>query len=221
MEPTAIDPTGSAASYSVAEQVLGKDDFLRLLVAKLGNQDPLKPADDTEFVAQLATFSSLEQLISVNKNLENLASAQNQLINAQALTLIGKDALVASPGSMTVRNGVPDQMVYAMPRAAGEATLKLIGPDGTTVRTFQLETTPSGSVTIDWDGTDQDGDPVPDGDYRIEVEAKDTQGEPMDVPVFLSVSIDAVHFRDGAVSLISGDREIPFEAILEIRAGRG
>jgi flagellar basal-body rod modification protein FlgD len=216
-----VDPAAAPPSLVFADKLLGKDDFLRLLVAKLENQNPLEPAEDTEFVAQLATFSSLEQLITVNDNLESLGVAQGQLINAQALTLIGKQALVESPGSLTIRNGVPDEIVYAMPVEAGSATLRVLGPDGQVVRTFELETTPQGSVTIDWDGTDEAGNALADGDYRIEVEAMDAEGEPLDVPVFLSVSIDAVHFLGGTIALISGNREIPFEAILEIRAGRG
>jgi flagellar basal-body rod modification protein FlgD len=221
MTTTPIDAATSSPATAFAQAVLGKDDFLRLLVAKLENQNPLAPAEDTEFVAQLATFSSLEQLITVNDNLESLAATQGQLINAQALTLIGKRALVESPGKLTIDGGVPDELVYAMPAQAGSATLRILGPDGEVVRSFTLDPTPAGSVTIDWDGTDGAGNPLPDGDYEIEVEATDASGEPIDVPVFLSVSIDAVHFLGGSITLVSGNREIPFEAILEIRGGRG
>jgi flagellar basal-body rod modification protein FlgD len=220
MTTTPIDAATPAPGLSIPSELLGKDDFLRLLVAKLENQNPLEPAEDSEFVAQLATFSSLEQLISVNQNLESLGVAQNQLINAQALTLIGKRALVESPGSLTVKNGVPDEIVYAMPPDARSATLRIVAQDGTVVRSFSLDPTPDGSVTIPWDGKDDSGSLVADGDYEIEVEAVDGQGKPVDVPLFLSVAIDAVHFLGGSIMLVSANREIPFESILEIRAGR-
>jgi flagellar basal-body rod modification protein FlgD len=68
---------------------LGKEDFLQLLVAQLTHQDPTNPMQDTEFVAQLATYSGLEQQMNVNKNLEKLIASQNMAMAAQATSLIG------------------------------------------------------------------------------------------------------------------------------------
>src|SRR5210317_754089 len=71
--------------------VMGKDDFLNLLITQLQNQDPLKPTDSTEFTAQLAQFSSLEQLGNVNENLKQLQDFQASINNSQAVSLIGKE----------------------------------------------------------------------------------------------------------------------------------
>lgn len=80
---------------------LGKEDFLKLLVAQLTQQDPTNPMSDTEFVSQLATYSSLEQQMNTNKNLETLIAA-NRVANVSAATAcIGK--LVGYVDS----NGVP------------------------------------------------------------------------------------------------------------------
>ncbi len=80
-----IDPTqsssssnaasGSSALYSSRETGLGRDAFLKLLITQLQNQDPTKPKDDTEFISQMATFSSLEQLTAMNKTLEAIGGA--------------------------------------------------------------------------------------------------------------------------------------------------
>jgi flagellar basal-body rod modification protein FlgD len=228
MDATVLDPVLAAtAAYEAKEaqeagaaQSLGKDEFLRLLIAQLENQDPLNPLEDTEFVAQLATFSSLEQLMGANTNLENIAIGQASLINAQALDLIGKEALMESGDEIRIRNGKPDGLVYAVPRPASSATLTVYSADGTPARVFDLERNPSGRITLDWDGTDSDGNVLPDGDYRIEIHATDLEGEPMALAVFQSIPIDGVHFGDGGIALISGDREIPFELIMEIRAGQ-
>ena len=69
---------------------LGKEDFLTLLVAQLQNQDPMNPEDATEFTAQLAQFSSLEQLFNINESMESLASAQIQSDRFATMDLIGK-----------------------------------------------------------------------------------------------------------------------------------
>jgi flagellar basal-body rod modification protein FlgD len=79
---SSIDSVGSnqqtsqqaSTSLSAANSQLGTTDFLKLLVAQLQNQDPLNPADSQQFASQLATFSSLEQLVSINKNVTKLAT---------------------------------------------------------------------------------------------------------------------------------------------------
>jgi len=221
MNPS-IDPVTTAAASagtSLPTQSLGRDEFLRLLVTKLQNQDPLNPSEDTEFISQLATFSSLEQLISVNDNLQTIGVSQGQLINAQALNLIGKEALVESGNEVRIKDGVPDKIVYAMPRQADEASLTIRDPQGAIVRTIALQKDPQGRVTLDWDGKDEQGKLLPDGDYQIELHVTDTKGEPMAIGLYRSLRIDGVAFVDGDISLVSGDREIPFELILEIREG--
>lgn len=70
-------------------ETLGKDDFLKLLVAQLTHQDPTNPMQDTEFVAQLATYSGLEQQMNMNKNLETLIASNNANTAASAVSLIG------------------------------------------------------------------------------------------------------------------------------------
>lgn len=211
-------PQNTAAATSAP--ALGRDDFLALLVAKLENQDPLDPAGDTEFVSQLATFSSLEQLIDVNDNLQGIGQGQALLVNSQALGLIGKEALVEAGGEVRIKNGEPETLVYAVPREANAVTMTIRDANGVTVRTLDLQTSPNGRVTVDWDGKDQDGNPLPDGDYKVEITATDTNDEPMIVPLFRSLPIDGVSFLAGGIALISGDREIPFETIFEFRAGR-
>lgn len=210
----------AAAAEAAGANALGREEFLKLLIAQLENQDPMQPAQDTEFVAQLATFSSLEQLITANDNLELLSLGQANLINSQVLNLIGKEALMESDGQIRIVQGAPEQIVYALPRAAQEATLTIYGPDGIPVRVLELEKTPSGRVTVDWDGLDDEGEPLSDGEYRFAVQARDLDGSPMSVAVFESLPIDGVTFADTGITLVSGDREIPFELIMEIRSAQ-
>lgn len=226
MEALNFDPVGDVIAARDAQAQaqalpggLGRDEFLKLLVAQLENQDPLEPAKDTEFVAQLATFSSLEQLISANDNLTALAVGQSNLINSQALGLIGKDALVEAGDEIRIAQGNPDQIVYALPRQANAATLTIYNQDGTPIRVFDLQTTPNGRIELDWDGTDAEGNAVADGSYRFEVNATDTEGEPLALALFRSLPIEGVNFGSEGVSLVSGDQTISFATILEIRAG--
>jgi flagellar basal-body rod modification protein FlgD len=77
-------PSGQAR---VVTKNLDKDAFLRLLVEQLKNQDPMNPQDSSEFIAQLATFSSLEQLTNLNDGVQRMKHCQDMM---QASTLIGK-----------------------------------------------------------------------------------------------------------------------------------
>jgi len=209
----------ASAQAALAPSELGREDFLRLLIAQLENQDPMQPAKDTEFVAQLATFSSLEQLISANERLDALGVGQASLINAQALDLIGKNALVEAGGTVRVDGGVPEQLVYVVPRPLESVTLGIRAADGTLLRTFELENSPNGRITLDWDGTDEQGVPLANGSYDIVINATDSTGAPAAIALFKSLPIDGVNFSSEGIALVSGDREIPFGMIMEIRAG--
>jgi flagellar basal-body rod modification protein FlgD len=97
--PTASTaPAASAAPAAPGATALGKDDFLKLLTAQLANQDPLQPVDNQAFVAQLAQFSSLEQLQGVSARLDDLLLATNASTQVTAASLVGK--------TVEYRNGV-------------------------------------------------------------------------------------------------------------------
>lgn len=69
---------------------LGKDDFMKLLIAQLQNQDPTNPMKDTEFIAQMAQFSSLEQMMNMGKSFESFAEGQQQMQLIQYNSFVGK-----------------------------------------------------------------------------------------------------------------------------------
>ena len=71
--------------------VMGKDDFMKLLIAQLQNQDPTNPMKDNEFIAQMAQFSALEQTMNLSKSFEKFAEAQNQSQLIQYNSFVGKD----------------------------------------------------------------------------------------------------------------------------------
>lgn len=110
MEITASNNV-SQLSQSGLNKTLGKDDFLKLFTSQLRFQDPLKPLDSTEFTAQMAQFSSLEQLFNLNNNMERLIVFQQSLNNGFATSLIGKlvktdDGVTAKITGVSFDNGI-------------------------------------------------------------------------------------------------------------------
>lgn len=217
---TTLNPlagTGSSPTQQTPSNSLGQNEFLKLLVAKLENQDPLNPAQDTEFIEQLATFSSLEQQIATNENLELMIQGQGTLINSQALSLLGKEALSDSDGQIEVRDGEPEKIVYELPEGATGAELEIRDSEGFLVRKIALDGEPGVRHDLEWDGTDDNGDLLEDGEYSISVVATDGSGEELTVNLFEALKIDGVKFVNGGIALISRDREIQMSAILEFR----
>lgn len=90
-----------AVNGRTASQELGKDDFLKLLLTQLSNQDPTRPMENTEFIAQMAQFSSLEQMTNMSTEFAKLANVLN---SNEAVSLLGKNVTI-STGDTSV-NGV-------------------------------------------------------------------------------------------------------------------
>lgn len=121
---TTTAPTATTGTSSKkADQILGKDDFLKLMVAQMKNQDPMNPADDKDNIAQMAQFSSLEQIT-------NLATATQDLANRLSLTqnvgLLGHTVTYTGTDGASV-SGTVDGLALAKD---GSATLSVAGQSG-------------------------------------------------------------------------------------------
>src|SRR3954468_21378240 len=126
---TATTATAATSSTKKADPVLGKDDFLKLMVAQMKNQDPMNPADDKDNIAQMAQFSSLEQIT-------NLANATQQLADRMSLTqnvgLLGHNVTYKGADGTTV-SGLVDGLDLAQDGSAKLSVAGLTGIDPTTV----------------------------------------------------------------------------------------
>src|SRR6185295_3674273 len=121
------DATSQLSSLAGGNQALGKDAFLKLLIAQMKHQDPLKPMDDTAFVAQLAQFSSLEQQASTNKLLELVATQQQGLANNTIVGIVGKNVSVKG-----------DKVIYDGQGIGAPVRFTLGGPGDVTVTIIDL-----------------------------------------------------------------------------------
>lgn len=212
IEPAGMEPRKSTREVS---STLGKDDFLNLLVTQLQNQDPLKPMDSTEFTAQLAQFTSLEQLSNINTNLETLRREQASVRDLQAVGFMGK--MLEAPGD-TVRVGTDgcDDLRFELAADAAAVFANLYDPAGSYVRTLEAGAMPAGRQRISWDGEDFDGNRLPEGRYTYELMAVDLDRQPVDVAAFTAARVNGVRYLDGRPYLLAGGGEVPLDEVRRI-----
>ncbi|MFQ5499017.1 MAG: flagellar hook assembly protein FlgD [Candidatus Zixiibacteriota bacterium] len=218
ISPVATDASGAARTTG-SMQKLDKNDFLQLLVAKLQNQDPLKPMEDQDFIAQLAQFSSLEQM---NNIAEGIASSnkfdflQMQSINnTMAAGLIGKD--VKAEYSTLYADGQSDATIsFTMPTHADTVTFVIRDSSGNAVAQLTEENVPPGAQSIKWDGRDKLGNMVLEGIYSIEARATDVNGNSVEPKLSLIGRVESIFYRDGAALLRVNGTEIPLGDVTAI-----
>ena len=198
--------TGTAASTGTlaGKASLGKDDFLKLLVAQMKNQDPENPANGQEMAAQLAQFSSLEQLVNMNQSLAGqqttLATLNGSVNGGVALNALGK-SVVAVGDQVEIGAQGAGQVTFD-PQGAGTATLHILDADGNEVGSRSLGSVAAGRQTVDV-GDAAKG--LSSGVYHFTVDVTSTAGKAVDVTSYVAGRIDGIQFTPtGPVCTIGG-----------------
>ena len=207
--------TGSTEPAVSQPSVLGKEDFLNLLITQLQNQDPLNPTDSTEFTAQLAQFSSLEQLSNVNNNLEQMQNFQASTNNSQAVSLLGKE-ITANGNFLQLAAGEPVGFDLSLSGDAATVMATVYDSSGGFVKSFESQNMVAGQHTLFWDGMDKNGNPAVDGSYTVEILAADADGHDIKTETFFTGLVDKVTFENNTPFLISGDQKIAVGDVIKV-----
>lgn len=217
---TTIENINSYSDVSSAPQAsgsseLGKDAFLNLLVTQLQNQDPLNPQKNEEFVAQLAQFSSVEQLTNANDALASLYLAMSSMNNASMTQLLGKE--VTAYGDTFHYDGEGGQTLeWEASGDASGATLVITDDSGKVVYTEDLGAINAGRGSVDWDGATIAG-LAEEGEYTFSVTARGEGSESVEIQTLVTGEIDGMDFSSGSpVPSIQGV-EITLGDIINVR----
>ncbi len=197
-----------------AQQPLGKEDFLQLLVAQLSAQDPLNPMDSREFSAQLAQFSALEQMTNVNATLEDLVKAQQAMGNSSMISLIGKN--VDIPGnSVDYTQGETANLAYSLGAEATTTKIEIFDATGALVNTINGPGAKGSNLAI-WNGLDDQGKPVASGIYTFKIKATDSSGKLVTAETFTTGLVTDVLFEDNEAFAVVNGEKLPAAEITRV-----
>ena len=165
-------PAPQSSSSQLQQQTLNQSDFLKLMVTQMTNQDPTKPMDSTQMVAQMAQFSQVAATQELQQSFDTLASnlTGDQFVRASAL--VGHDALVPSDTGKLVDGTFAGAV--NVPTSGTYVNVQIKDSTGTVVRTIALGQPDSGLAQFSWDGKSDDGTQLADGTYTMSATAGGT-----------------------------------------------
>jgi flagellar basal-body rod modification protein FlgD len=189
--PTTSNDGLAAATNSVkGKNELGKDAFLKLLVTQLRNQNPLDPQDNSEFVAQLAQFSTLEGITTLNTSVNSITGNYKSSQALQASSLVGRSVIVQT-GTTQVDTTKSMTGSVTVPTGVSGVTVTITDKDGKTVKTLDLGSQKAGSTSFVWDGTKTDGTKADPGNYTFKASTK-IDGKATDLVTYLPATVNSV-----------------------------
>lgn len=195
---------------------MGKEEFLTLLVAQLSNQDPLNPMEDKEFTAQLAEFSSLEQLTNISDGIDSLVSADTSNQMLTAVSFIGKQVL-AQGDTLSLINGEASSVYMELESNVAGGLVNVFDANGNLLYTQEFGARTAGTYEFVWNGLDYNDQQAPDGMYYVAVGAVGENGESVMVYTDVAGTVSGVQTEDGVNYLrLSDGRIVDFMNIKEV-----
>ncbi len=163
------EKTGQPANLSrIPKKVLDKEAFMQLFITQLQYQDPMKPIENHEMALQLAAFNQVDQLMNLNDKLSQLVNLYKANEFTLFANLVGKSVKVEG-NTVRIEKGKFLGAEFELTEPANKALVTIRDAQGKVVKTLTLYNLPKGVNTISWDGTDDNGNVLPDGNYKISI----------------------------------------------------
>lgn len=211
---TAAATTSSTGSSTKATLNSDFETFLKMLTVQAENQDPLNPIDSSEYAAQLAAFSSVEQQVQTNDLLKGLATQFGGLGMAQMAHWVGMEARVEAPANFT---GTPVEIIPTFESLADKATLVVKDKDGTVVQSLSVDPTKD---TLSWAGVGSDGTPFANGQYSFSIESYSAGKLLKSNPAQVYAKIEEIQNQSGTIKLVlEGGSQIDTSDVTALRDG--
>ena len=203
--------------YSTKEEdKLGRDSFMKLFLAQMNHQDPLNPMDTENFGAQLAQFSTLEQLYNANENLEAIESIQSGNSKYNVLGLMGKD-VQAQSNAIVLGEKTSAKGAFFLDTAAESCVVRIYDENGAAVKDIDLEDLPAGTHSFEWNGRDEDGNKLEPGVYSYNVSAVSPEGDLLTAERYVQGAVTRVSLFEEEPVIYVNDTPMSMEQIVNIK----
>ncbi len=214
----ALLPKGSPETKK-EEDPLGRDAFLKMLIAQLEHQDPLNPMQGADFSAQLAQFSSLEQLFNMNDHLETISASLGSDGANNVLDYIGKE-VICENDTLALSGGVMSGGVFTLEEAA-DLMISIYDSMGREVIALYPGQLEAGTHQVGWNGFDMSGSQAPDGTYRYALTAISQSGIYTPITPVASGLVTGVSYKNGTPYLEVDGKLIDPTTVIKIRQQNG
>lgn len=200
---------------------LGQSDFFALLTQQLSYQDPTKPVENDQMIAQMTNFTMADGITGLNKNFEDFAASMTSNQALQASTLVGQKVLVQ--GDQVARNSATDTAsgVFTLPVSGQNMKLRVEDAAGQLIKSVDLGASfAQGKYSFEWDGTDNNGEPAAIGDYKISIEGS-VGNENVSLPLSIYSQVQSVSLGAGGsgIGLNTSNGSFKLSEVEEIGEG--
>ncbi|RUO77030.1 flagellar hook assembly protein FlgD [Idiomarina seosinensis] len=209
---------GEGAEYvdPADQQRLEQEDFFKLLTQQLNMQDPTKPADNDQMIAQMTNFSMAEGISDLSSQFTKFSEKMTSNQALQASTLVGRSVLVPTNKAMVEEGGMAKGMV-ATQQTAQNVRISVEDASGQVVRTINVGDIDAGTQDFQWDGLDEAGNPLPEGNYTFTANARIGNSNE-ELPLQMNATVQSVSMggERGIVLNLKGLGGINFADVTEI-----
>ncbi|MGB2426694.1 MAG: flagellar hook assembly protein FlgD [Alteromonas sp.] len=200
------------------EQQLSQEDFFALLTEQLSNQDPTKPVDNDQLVAQMTSFTTADGVQQLNEQFETFSASMTSNQALQASSLIGQDVLIADNKGYMSNAGEGISGVVVNDQTTQNMQITISNNFGEVVKVIDAGTQAAGNVEFTWDGTDQRGNPMPPGEYTVSAQGE-VFGEGVAIPTAINrhvASVSLAGSNQGVILNLDGDISIRLDDVIQI-----
>ncbi len=201
-----------------SDQRLSQEDFFSLLTEQLANQDPTKPVDNDQMVAQMTSFTMADGISALNEKFESFAASMTSNQALQASSLIGQKVLVEGNIGYMSEAGEGFTGVLVNEQTVQDLKINIENQYGEIVKTMNVGTQAAGNIQFAWDGTDNSGNAMPPGEYVISANGN-VDGEGTSVPIAVNRQVGSVSMTGssrGIVLNLAGDVSISLGDVIQI-----
>jgi flagellar basal-body rod modification protein FlgD len=208
----------TAAVADESNQRLSQEDFFSLLTEPLANQDPTKPVDNDQMVAQMTSFTMADGIEQLNTKFENFATSMTSNQALQASSLIGQEVLLQGDIGFMANQGQGISGVVINEQTAQNLEITIQNEVGEVVKVIEAGTQPAGNIQFSWDGTDASGNQMPPGNYVIRAQGE-VFGESLVMPTAINRHVESVSLAgssQGIILNLNGDVSVKLDDVIQI-----